>query len=108
MVERSIHSLPPLLQARPGWHEAAIEGLVASHAANYLRDLDVPQAQTTPVVRQVPLHDLIEVQQSAAFAPQTGRQAPVEGPTAGAVEVHLGLCLNAHESDHRWATLSRR
>jgi hypothetical protein len=52
----------------------------------------------------MPLPDLVEGQQSAAFAPQTGHQAPVEGSTAGAVEVHLSLCLNAHETDHRWAT----
>jgi hypothetical protein len=52
----------------------------------------------------MPLPHLAEGQQSAAFAPQTGRQAPDEGSTAGAVEVHLGLCLNAHETDHRWAT----
>src|SRR5215208_2304109 len=105
-MERSIHSLPPPLQARLRGHEAAIEGPGAAHAAHYLRDLDVAQAQTTPVVRQAPLHDLIEGQQPAAFAPQTGRHASVEGPTAGAVEVHLGLCINAHETDHRRATPS--
>src|SRR5215210_214524 len=106
-MERSIHSLPPLRKARLRGHEAAIEGPGAVHAANYLRDLDVPQAQTTPVVRQMPLYDFVEGQQPAAFAPPTGHHAPVEGPTAGAVEVHLGLCLNAHETYHRWATLSR-
>src|SRR5215216_1382799 len=103
-MERSIHPLPPLRKVRLRGHEAAIEGLVAAHAANYLRDLDIPQAQTTPVVRQMPLPDLVEGQQSAAFAPQTSRHAPVEGSTAGAVEVRLGLCLNAHETDHRSAT----
>jgi hypothetical protein len=52
-------------------------------------------------VRQVPLPKLIEGQQPTAFTPQTGRHAPEEGPTPGAVEVRLGLCLNAHETDHR-------
>jgi hypothetical protein len=58
----------------------------------------------TPVVRQMALPDLAEGQQAVAFAPQSGRQAPVEGSTAGAVEIRLGLCLNAHETDHRSAT----
>jgi hypothetical protein len=57
-----------------------------------------------PVVRQVRLPDLVEGQQPSAFTPQTGRYAPVEGSTAGAVEVRLDLCLNAHETDHRSAT----
>jgi hypothetical protein len=57
-----------------------------------------------PVVRQVRLLDLVEGQQPTAFTPQTGRDAPVEGSTPGAVEVRLDLCLNAHETDHRSAT----
>jgi hypothetical protein len=57
-----------------------------------------------PVVRQVRLLDLVEGQQPTAFASQTGRDAPVEGSTAGAVEVRLDLCFNAHETDHRSAT----
>ena len=82
-VERPIHPLPLLRQARLRGHEGAIECLVAIHAADYLRDLDVPQAQTMPVVRQVRLPDLVEGQQPTAFTPQTGRDAPVEGSTAG-------------------------
>jgi hypothetical protein len=52
-------------------------------------------------VRQV---YLVEGQQPTAFASQTGRHAPEEGPTPGAAEVRLGLYLNAHETDHRSAT----
>jgi hypothetical protein len=62
------------------------------------------KAQTMPVVRQVRLPDLVEGQQPTAFAPQTGRDAPVEGSTAGAGEVRLDLCLNAHETYHRSVT----
>src|SRR5918999_2469455 len=100
-VERSIHPLPPLRKARLRGHEGAIEVPVAAHAANYFRDLDISQAQTTPVVRQVPLPDLVEGQQPAAFAPQTGRQASEEGPTPSAVEVRLGLYLDGGETNHR-------
>jgi hypothetical protein len=57
-----------------------------------------------PVVRQLSLPDLVEGQQPAAFAPQTGRHLPEEGLTAGASEIRLGLYLNAHETDHRSAT----
>jgi hypothetical protein len=52
-------------------------------------------------VRQVPLPDLVEGHQPAAFAPQTGRDAPEEGPTPSAVEVRLGLYLDGRETDHR-------
>src|SRR5215208_5311520 len=100
-MERSVYPLPPLRKARLRGHEAAIEGLVAAHAANYLRDLDIPQAQTKPVVRQVPLPDLVEGQQPAAFALQTGRHAPQEGSTPSAVEVRLGLYLDGRETNHR-------
>jgi hypothetical protein len=100
-VERPIHPLPPLRKARLRGHEAAIEGLVAIHAADYLRDLYVPKAQTMPIVPQVPLPDLVEGQKPSAFTPQTGRDAPEEGPTPGTVEVRLGLYLNAYETDHR-------
>src|SRR5918998_1420697 len=105
-MERSVHPLPPLSKARIRGHEAAVEGVVAAHAADYLRDLDVPQAQTPPVVRRMPLTDLVECQQPAAFAPQTGRHSPEVGPTPGAAEVYLCLYLNAHETDHRSATPS--
>jgi hypothetical protein len=74
---------------------------VAIHAADYLRDLYVPKAQTMPIVPQVPLPDLVEGQKPSAFTPQTGRDAPEEGPTPGTVEVRLGLYLNAYETDHR-------
>jgi hypothetical protein len=57
-----------------------------------------------PIVRQMPLPDLVEGQQPSAFTPQTGRYAPEEGPTPGTAEVRLGLYLNAHETDHRSAT----
>ena len=56
-------------KARLRGHEGAIEVPVAAHAANYLRDLDLPQAQTAPVVRQVRLPDLFEGQQPPALAP---------------------------------------
>src|SRR3990170_804236 len=107
-MERPVHPLPPLRKARLRWHEATIEGVVAAHAADYLRHLDLPQAQPTPVVRQAPLTDLVECQQPTAFAPQTGHHAPDEGPTPGAAEVCLCLYLNAHETDHRSAIPSRR
>jgi hypothetical protein len=57
-----------------------------------------------PIVRQVPLPDLVEGQQPSAFTPQTGRYSPEEGPTPGTLEVHLSLYLNAHETDHRSTT----
>src|SRR5215208_5077869 len=100
-MERSVYPLPPLRKARLRGHEAAIEVLVAAHAADYLRHLDLPQAQTTPVVRQVPFSDLVEGQQPAAFASQTGRHASEEGPTPGTVEVRLGLYLDGRETNHR-------
>jgi len=54
----------------------------------------------------MPLPNLIEGQQPAAFAPQTGRHLPEEGSTPGTAEVRLGLYLNAHETDHRSAAPS--
>jgi hypothetical protein len=53
----------------------------------------------------MPLTDLVEGQQPAAFASQPGRHSPEEGPTPGASEVYLCLNLNAHEADHRCAIL---
>jgi hypothetical protein len=52
-------------------------------------------------VRQVPLVDLVESQQPAAFTPQTGRHTPEEGSTPSAVEVRLGLYLDGRETNHR-------
>jgi hypothetical protein len=68
-TERSIYPLPPPGHTRLYRHEVTIEISVAIYTAHYLRHLNDPLTQITPMMCPVRLPDLVEYLQLVALSP---------------------------------------